>query len=55
VGAAAVLADLPVEHAVALAAATAVVAGASDPVPAYELWRRRVRAHFVESGDRVPS
>lgn len=52
--AAAVLADLSVEDAVALADGTAVD-GAGDGVPAYELWRGRVRARFAFSGDRVRS
>ncbi|GAA3795691.1 DUF1702 family protein [Sphaerisporangium flaviroseum] len=49
----AVLAGLSVEAAVALADATAVESAGSEPVPAYELWRRGVRAHF--SADRVLS
>ncbi|MFC4533327.1 DUF1702 family protein [Sphaerisporangium dianthi] len=49
----AVLAELSIEAAVALADATAVTAG-PGAVPAYELWRRAVRAHFVPSGDRIP-
>lgn len=50
-----VLAGLSVEDAVALADGTAVETGGTDQVPAYELWRRRVRAHFIPSADRVPS
>jgi enediyne biosynthesis protein E2 len=39
------LADLSVDKAVALADATAVRSAGSEP--AYELWRQRIRAHFV--------
>ncbi|MET8144901.1 DUF1702 family protein [Sphaerisporangium sp. NPDC005288] len=48
-----VLAELSMEAAVALADATAVEAG-PGAVPAYELWRRAVRAHFVTAGERIP-
>ncbi|GAT67165.1 DUF1702 family protein [Planomonospora sp. ID91781] len=51
--AAAVLADLSVESAVALADAGAVGPGEAGGEPPYELWRRRVRARFQEA-DRVP-
>jgi hypothetical protein len=53
--AAAILADLSMEAAVSLADSTAVDAGGTDSVPAYELWRREISAHFISSGDRVPS
>lgn len=52
--AAAALADLSVEAAVALADATAVDAGGSGAVPPYELWRRAVRAHFLPVTGRLP-
>ncbi|WP_248965410.1 DUF1702 family protein [Sphaerisporangium perillae] len=48
------LADLSIDGAVALADATAVAAGGSGALPAYELWRRAVRTHFAASGDRIP-
>ncbi|GAA4197041.1 DUF1702 family protein [Streptosporangium oxazolinicum] len=41
------LTGLSVAGAVALADGTAVEPGASGPVPAYEIWRGRVRAHFA--------
>ncbi|GIH66558.1 DUF1702 family protein [Microbispora siamensis] len=41
------LAGLSVRDAVALADDSEVAADASGPVPAYELWRSRVRAHFA--------
>ncbi|MEZ0075138.1 DUF1702 family protein [Planotetraspora sp. GP83] len=47
----AVLAGLSVEDAVALADAAAVDAG--DSVPAYELWRRNVSAHFIAAENRI--
>ncbi|WP_049565865.1 DUF1702 family protein [Nonomuraea sp. SBT364] len=48
-----VLTGLSVEAAVALADDTAVEPGMPDGVPDYELWRRRVRAHFaVENAPR---
>ncbi|MFF5207193.1 DUF1702 family protein [Streptosporangium sp. NPDC000396] len=49
------LADLSVEGAVALADDTAVDPRGSGPVPQYELWRQRVRAHFLPAEDRVLS
>jgi enediyne biosynthesis protein E2 len=42
----AALTDLTVEAAVVLADSTAVEAGITGSVPAYELWRRNVRAQF---------
>ncbi|GGK91251.1 hypothetical protein Sme01_52330 [Sphaerisporangium melleum] len=50
--AASVLAGLSMPAAVALADATAVEAG-PGAVPAYELWRRAVRAHFSAAAERV--
>ncbi|MEV7008601.1 DUF1702 family protein [Streptosporangium sp. NPDC051022] len=50
--AASVLAGLSVEAAVALADGTAVQRG-SDTSPAYELWRRAVRAHFLSPAGRL--
>ncbi len=47
------LADLSVEAAVALADDCAVAAGESGRVPAYELWRQRVRAHFVSRAEHI--
>ncbi|GLW05817.1 hypothetical protein Misp01_09470 [Microtetraspora sp. NBRC 13810] len=44
--AAGALADLTPQAAVALADDSEVAAGASGPVPAYELWRRNVRARL---------
>ncbi|GII76198.1 hypothetical protein Sru01_11800 [Sphaerisporangium rufum] len=49
-----VLADLSVDGAVALADATAVDKAAGE-VPAYELWRGGVRAHFAPSTVRQPA
>ncbi|WP_308249852.1 DUF1702 family protein [Sphaerisporangium fuscum] len=50
----AVLTGLSIEDAVGLADGTEVEPGASAAVPAYELWRERVRAHFATSGAGVP-
>ncbi|MER5426591.1 DUF1702 family protein [Streptosporangium roseum] len=49
--AAAVLADLSIKDAVALADDTAVDPYGSGPVPQYELWRSRIRSHFTSSAD----
>ncbi|GLU48725.1 DUF1702 family protein [Nocardiopsis ansamitocini] len=46
-GAIGALADLDVTGAVALADGTAVEPGTVDGVPAYELWREKIRAHFA--------
>jgi enediyne biosynthesis protein E2 len=40
------LTDLSVDKAVAVADDTAVTAQATGPVPPYEVWRQRIRAHF---------
>ena len=45
--AATVLADLSVDAAVELADGTAVHDGGTAEVPAYELWRQKIRAHFA--------
>jgi hypothetical protein len=47
------LAGLSVEDAVALADDSAVTVSESPAVPAYELWRGRVRANFVSSAERA--
>lgn len=47
------LAGLSVEAAVTLADGSAVTASESGPVPAYELWRQKVRAHFAAHADYV--
>lgn len=47
------LADLTAEAAVALADDSAVERGA-DGLPAYELWRGKVRAHFAPQTGRLP-
>jgi hypothetical protein len=49
--AASVLADLSVQDAVALADDADADPSGTGPVPRYELWRQRVRAHFPASGD----
>lgn len=43
---AAALADLSIEDAIMIAEATAVDGNDSGPVPPYEVWRQRIRAHF---------
>ncbi|WP_433241405.1 DUF1702 family protein [Streptosporangium sp. CA-135522] len=50
----AVLTDLSVPDAVALADGTEVDPSGSGPVPQYEVWRQRVRAHFA-AADRLPA
>jgi len=49
----AVLADLVMGAAVTLADDSAVRTGDAGPLPDYELWRQRVRAHFSEAAERV--
>jgi hypothetical protein len=49
------LAGMPVAAAAALADDSAVSADAAGPVPAYELWRQRVRAHLVSQTARLAS
>jgi hypothetical protein len=44
--AARVLGDVSVEDAVAIADSTSAAGEVPGPVPAYEMWRRRIRAHF---------
>jgi hypothetical protein len=51
--AAAALADLSVEDAVLLADRTEAAPGESATVPAYEVWRQRIRAQFVSPGGRL--
>jgi hypothetical protein len=43
------LTSLSVEGATALADRTEVEPGGSGPVPQYEIWRRRIRAHLAPS------
>jgi len=45
----AALADMPVAAAAELADGAAVDAAATGPVPPYEVWRERIRRHFVGS------
>jgi enediyne biosynthesis protein E2 len=45
-----VLADLAVPSAIALADDTAIREAPSDHVPAYELWRQKIRDHLERSG-----
>jgi enediyne biosynthesis protein E2 len=51
--AASVLVNLSVEDAVDLADRTEVDPDSSGPVPPYELWRQRIRAHFTVSAEQV--
>jgi enediyne biosynthesis protein E2 len=48
-----VLTDLSVEAATRLADDGAVEPGTAGPVPDYELWRRRVQAHFTSADDKL--
>jgi hypothetical protein len=49
----AALTDLSVEASVDLADRTAVEPDVSAPVPPYELWRRKIQAHFISRVDRL--